>query len=279
MEDPICRPAWRVAPEFGLSGNGLSKLCWSAGATNYISCVSAVLVAGFLFSAGCSSEKPTSQSVKSPSAALLTTNQTIGPSRHAARHDNNPAGASGAPVFLIIAKTYAGDLVSGTCFYLARPKGRWIITANHVIKDADPDRIVARVGNALVRLRVFSQDQASDLAALLPSQAIPDTPLILRTTSAHRGEVVAFTGFPIPDVLGVSSAATVQGSVTDDASTVGGIADFKIAAPATGGDSGAPVLDAEKAVVGIVIYATSDRQSAYAVDGFNVLKLLGEVRP
>jgi S1-C subfamily serine protease len=153
-----------------------------------------------------------------------------------------------------------------------------MITANHVIKDADPDDIVARVGNASVKLRIVAQDQASDLAALLPSQAIPNTPLVLRATSAHKGEVVAVTGFPIPDVIGESSAATVQGSVVDDASTVGGIADFKIAAPATHGDSGAPVMDGENAVVGVVIYAASDKQSAYAVEGFNILKLLGEIR-
>ena len=169
--------------------------------------------------------------------------------------------------------------MSGTCFYLAQRKGRWIITANHVIEEAEPDSIVARIGNASVRLRVVSQDQASDLAALLPSQPIANTPLILRNTSPHRGEVVSFTGFPIPDVLGASSPTTVQGPVTDDAATVGGKADFKIAAPATGGDSGAPVLDAENSVVGVVVYATGDKQSAYAVEGFNVLKLLGEVQP
>jgi S1-C subfamily serine protease len=241
----------------------------------------AVLVAAFLFSAACSNEKPASQSVKSTPAALLTTTPSIGPARHVAWRDDNPhtSGASGPPIFLIFARTYAGDLVSGTCFYLERPKGRWIITANHVIKEAEPDSIVARVGNASVRLRAVSQDQASDLAALLPSQPIPNVPLILRSTSPHRGEVVAFTGFPIPDVLGASSPATVQGPVTDDASTVGGKADFKIAAPATGGDSGAPVLDAENSVVGVVVYAAGDRQSAYAVEGFNVLKLLGEVQP
>jgi len=32
-------------------------------------------------------------------------------------------------------------------------------------------------------------------------------------------------------------------------------------------------------VVGVVVYAAGDRQSAYAVEGFNVLKLLGEVQP
>lgn len=239
-----------------------------------------ILVAVFLFASGCSNGKPASQSVTGAPAALLSaTGRTVGAARHTASNDGNlRARESRPPVFLIFARTYTGDLVSGTCFYLAQPRGRWIITANHVIAEAQPDSIVARVGNASVRLRVVSQDRASDLAALRPSQAIPNTPLALRNTSPHAGEVVAFTGFPIPDVLGASSPATVQGPVTDDASTVGGKADFKIAAPATSGDSGAPVLDAAGSVVGVVIYATSDRRSAYAVEGFNVLKLLGEVR-
>jgi V8-like Glu-specific endopeptidase len=79
--------------------------------------------------------------------------------------------------------------------------------------------------------------------------------------------------------MGGSSPTTVQGPVTDDVATVGGKPDFKIAVPTTGGDSGAPVLDADKSVVGVVIYATNDKQFAYAVDGFNLLKLLGEVQP
>jgi S1-C subfamily serine protease len=243
-------------------------------------CVSALPAAVFLFSVGCGNGKSTSQSVRAPAALFRATPSTVSSTPHAARHDGNLyVVASGPPIFLIFAKTYAGDLVSGTCFYLARPKGRWIITANHVIAEADPDSIIARVGNASIRLRVVSQDQASDLAALLPSQPIANTPLILRNTSPHKDEMVTFTGFPIPDVLGASSPATVQGPVTDDASTVGGKADFKIAAPATGGDSGAPVLDAGNSVVGVVVYATGDKQSAYAVEGFNVLKLLGEVQP
>lgn len=256
-----------------------NDITYCATIVNRVRGASAILIATFLFSAGCSNEKATSQSVRAP-AALSRPAPSTGAAPHAAKHDGNPYdGGSGPPIFLIFAKTYAGDLVSGTCFYLARPKGRWIITANHVIADAEAGTIVARVGKASVRLRVVSQDQASDLAALLPSQAIANMPLLLRNTGPHRGEAVAFSGFPIPDVLGASSPVTVQGPVTDDASTVGGKADFKIAAPATGGDSGAPVLDAENSVVGVVVYATGDKQAAYAVEGFNVLKLLGEVRP
>ena len=241
-------------------------------------CVCAVLAAS-LFTASCANERPASQSAKSTTVARPRAVPPVASNQRAVPQDNRShTGTSGPPIFLIVARTYSGDLVSGTCFYLARPSGRWIITANHVIEEAEPDTILARIGNASVRLRVVSQDRASDLAALLPSQPIPNAPLSLRNTSPHTGEVVAFTGFPIPDVLGASSAATVQGPVTNDASTVGGKADFKIDAPTTGGDSGAPVLDADNSVVGVVVYSTSDKQSAYAVEGFNVLKLLQEVR-
>jgi S1-C subfamily serine protease len=240
----------------------------------------ALFTASFVFVAGCVNGTSASRPAKSAPVALLSTTPATDQPRPAPKHaDNSNDAVFGAPIFLIVARTYTGDLVSGTCFYLTRPEGREIITANHVINEADPSSIVARVGNAWVRLRVLSQDPASDLAALVPSRAIPNAPLTLRATSARRGEVVTFTGFPIPDVLGASSATTVRGPVTDDVSTVGGKADFKIAAPATGGDSGAPVLDGDNSVVGIVVYATSDKQSAYAVDGFNVQKLLREVRP
>ena len=167
-----------------------------------------ILAAAFLSSAGCSSEKPASQSVKDTPAESSRRLPALS-GRHAIPRRTMvilQAGAWGPPVFLIFARTYTGDLVSGTCFYLAQPKGRWIITANHVIAEAEPDSIVARVGGALVRLRVVSQDQATDLAALLPSQAISNPPLTLRNTSPHKGEAAAFTGFPIPDVLGASFA-------------------------------------------------------------------------
>jgi S1-C subfamily serine protease len=182
------------------------------------------------------------------------------------------------PIFLIVAKTDDGDIVSGTCFYLARPNGRWIITANHVIREAQPDSIIARVGHTSIPLQIIAQDRATDLAALTPARSIGYTPLTLRDTSPQSGEAVSFTGFPIPDVMGVNTSTTVQGAVTNATSTVGGMADFKIDAPTTGGDSGAPVLDAQNAVVGIVVYSADGRDAAYAVDGLNVLKLLQGVR-
>lgn len=237
----------------------------------------AILAAILIFAAACNGQKAPPQPAQTMAAARPKVAPTA-TARHVAQQATYSDGPD-RPIFLIVAKTNTGDLVSGTSFYLAQPNGRWLITANHVIEDAQPESIVARIGKAWVRLRIVSQDRASDLAALLPSRPIPTAPFNLRDASPHRGEAVSFTGFPIPDVLGASSAVTVQGPVTDDVSTVGGKADFKISAPATGGDSGAPVLDVNNAVVGIVVYATADRQSAYAVEGFNVLKLLRETQP
>jgi S1-C subfamily serine protease len=127
-------------------------------------------------------------------------------------------------------------------------------------------------------LQIAAQDRATDLAALTPSRPIAYTPLTLRDTSPQSGEPVSFTGFPIPDVMGVNMPTTVQGAVADASTTVGGMADFKIDVPTTGGDSGAPVLDTQNAVVGVVVYSADDRQAAYAVDGLNIIKLLQGVR-
>jgi S1-C subfamily serine protease len=185
----------------------------------------------------------------------------------------------GRAVFLIYAKTYSGALVSGTCFYLTRPSGRWVITANHVINDAEPGSIAARVGSASISLRLAAHDAGSDLAALIPSGPILANSLALRATSVEKGELVSIIGFPIPDVLGVSSPTIVRGTVSSDSETIGGIPGFTVAVPTTGGDSGGPVLDSAGRLVGVVIYGRRDNLVAYAVHGFHILKLLGEVRP
>lgn len=241
--------------------------------------VSWVLAVGLLLAGGCNGEKPAAQSTTAPTLPAATARASVASARVAPPSSTPQKHASRPAIFLIMARTETGDLVSGTCFYLTRPEGRWLITANHVIRDADPRSIVARVGNASIPLQIAVQDREVDLAALLPSRAIPNTPLVLREDSAHKGETLAITGFPIPDVIGASAPVTVAGQVTDDTTTVGGIAGFALATPTTGGDSGAPVMDAERAVVGVVIYSRNDRKVAYAVDGFHILRLLKEVSP
>jgi len=49
------------------------------------------------------------------------------------------------PVFLILAGDDTGDWDSGTGFYLQRPSGRWVVTANHVVEGANPNYIFARI--------------------------------------------------------------------------------------------------------------------------------------
>ena len=211
----------------------------------------AALLASALLATGCNGGRP-SHSVKMTTTRWTAVTPSAPHAKHAAAGER--AVSLGPPIFLIAAKVDDGGVVSGTCFYLAGPNGRWIITANHVIREADADSIIARIGNTSVPLRIVAQDRATDLAALTPSRSLGYTPLSLRDTSPRRDETVSFAGFPIPDVMGVSTPTTVRGVVSNDTSTVGGMADFKIDAPTTGGDSGAPVLDAQNKVVGIIIY-------------------------
>ncbi len=183
------------------------------------------------------------------------------------------------PVFLILAKDDVGDWGSGTGFYLRRPSGQWIITANHVVEDADPDYIFARINDRRVRLVLVRRDPSADLAALRPQSALAVQPFRLRATSATQGEAATIVGFPIPDVLGFSAPTIVHGPVQGSDVTPGGIPGFIVAAPAGPGDSGGPVLDNQGQVIGVVIYARNDRTVAYAVHVFFILKLLGEVIP
>jgi serine protease Do len=187
------------------------------------------------------------------------------------------ARATSFPVFLILAEDDTGGWDSGTGFYLQRPSGQWIITANHVVEEADPDHIFARINDREVQLVLAHQDPSADLAALRPRSALPVQPLRLRATSAVRGESATTIGFPIPDVIGFSAPTTVHGRVTGSDLTPGGIPGFVVTAPAGPGDSGAPVLDSNGQVIGVVIYARDDGAVAYAAYGFFIMQLLGEM--
>jgi S1-C subfamily serine protease len=80
------------------------------------------------------------------------------------------AQTSPASVLLIAGKGYNGGWVTGTCFYVQRPAGRYIITADHVVESAAPMTVAARVRDVWVPLRIVNEDIGTDLAALKPKQ-------------------------------------------------------------------------------------------------------------
>jgi S1-C subfamily serine protease len=180
-------------------------------------------------------------------------------------------------IFLLVGRENDGGFVSGTCFYLQRPSGRYVITANHVVRDAES--IAVRVGQAWTNLKIVRQDRSTDLAALRADDDLTAAPLQLRPNSARIGEQVDIFGYPIPDVLGISAITHVYGKVENYDANPGGISGFWISAPAGPGNSGGPVLDSTGRVIGIIAYARTDGSMAFAVHGFYILKLLGEEMP
>lgn len=185
---------------------------------------------------------------------------------------DNLARASTSPIFLITERDTTGDRGSGTGFYLQGPSGTWVITANHVVRDAAPHSVFARVGGTRVPLVVAHQDFSSDLAALRAQGELPAVGLRLRTTSAVPEQTATIIGFPIPEVLGSATPTTVHGQVRIAEVTPGGIPGFIVAAPAGPGDSGGPVLDSKNRAIGVVIYARTDNAVAYAVHGLHRLE-------
>lgn len=76
----------------------------------------------------------------------------------------------------------------------------------------------------MVYLKIVREDISTDLVALRADEELPALPFRLRPDSARPGERVSIVGFPIPDVLGISPATRVYGTVENyDASPRGNL--------------------------------------------------------
>ena len=125
-----------------------------------------------------------------------------------------------------------------------------IVTAYHVIQDADPIKIHLPNGS-VVDANIYQGAPSNDLAILKIDMPTPDYLSLAPLRSAQVGDHVFTVGFPLREVLGQEPKYT-DGSISA-LSGVGGEASFlQISVPIQPGNSGGPLLNDEGCVVGII---------------------------
>jgi S1-C subfamily serine protease len=149
---------------------------------------------------------------------------------------------------------------SGTGFYIT--EDGYLITNNHVVKDATQFRLITSAG--LITAKVVKVDEANDLALLKAGGKFSPLP-IAASRSAHLGGTVATIGFPDPSLQGFSPKLA-KGEIA----SLSGAGDdpryFQISVPVQPGNSGGALVDERGNVIGIVS-AKLDASTALAMSG------------
>jgi len=139
---------------------------------------------------------------------------------------------------------------------------QYLITNNHVVKDATKIRLVTSAG--LIDAKVVSVDAANDLALLKADGRFAPLP-ILPSRSAQLGSMVATIGFPDPTLQGFAPKLA-KGEIA----SLSGVQDdpryFQISVPVQPGNSGGALVDERGNVIGIVS-AKLDASVALAASG------------
>jgi len=149
---------------------------------------------------------------------------------------------------------------TGTGFFIT--EDGYLITNNHVVKDATKVRLVTSAG--LIDATVVKVDAANDLALLKAKGRF--TPLPVASSRAeHLGNSVATVGFPNIGLQGFSPKLA-KGEIA----SLSGVQDdpryFQISVPVQPGNSGGALVDEHGNVVGIVS-AKLDASAALAASG------------
>jgi S1-C subfamily serine protease len=149
---------------------------------------------------------------------------------------------------------------SGTGFFIT--DDGYLITNNHVVKDATKVRLVTSAGT--IDAKVVQVDAANDLALLKADGKFSPLP-IAASRMAHLGGTVATIGFPDPTLQGFAPKLA-KGEIA----SLSGAADdpryFQISVPVQPGNSGGALVDEHGNVVGIVS-AKLDASAALAASG------------
>ncbi|MGX5819645.1 trypsin-like peptidase domain-containing protein [Chitinophaga lutea] len=160
----------------------------------------------------------------------------------------------------------------GTCFAISR--NGYMVTNYHVVAGADSIYIQNNKGEAFKAVSVF-EDVSSDLAVLrIADSAFRSAPLpySLKQTTVRPGEEVFSMGFPRDEIVYGKGYISAQTGFNGD--TVA----YQVAIPVNPGNSGAPLLDADGEVIGIIRGKQSSSDGiAFAVKSGHLRRLLDEL--
>jgi TPR repeat protein len=154
----------------------------------------------------------------------------------------------------------ANPTVTGTGFFIT--DDGYLITNNHVVKDATKVRLLTSAG--LIDAKVVQVDAANDLALLKAEGKFSPLP-IASSRTVHLGNSVATVGFPNIGLQGFAPKLA-KGEI---ASLTGAADDpryFQISVPCQPGNSGGALVDERGNVIGIVS-AKLDASAALAASG------------
>ena len=189
----------------------------------------------------------------------------------------------------VITLTNSGTTSFGSAFFMRILGDVYLITAAHVIEDANSVTAVASNFNntpgnhQFLKCSVLGLDLAADVGVL----SLPTQPGLNQTvlqfyegiTEVPQGSACAVIGNP----LGVDMSSLAEGRVRDGKYCEMGPESIHITAPILPGNSGSPILSVsnEPRVIGLVswVYVDSDQMSqACFAGGVNTFILTGSVR-
>jgi S1-C subfamily serine protease len=139
---------------------------------------------------------------------------------------------------------------------------RYLITNNHVVKDAAQVRLLTSVGT--IPAKVVTVDEANDIALLKAEGKFSPLP-IAASRAVKLGGTVATVGFPNIGLQGFSPKLA-KGEIASLSGAQDNVRYFQIGVPVQPGNSGGALVDEHGNVVGIVSAKLSAR-AALAASG------------
>lgn len=168
---------------------------------------------------------------------------------------------------------------TGTGFFIDK-KG-YIVTNYHVIKDSREIEVIYNQKNYLAK--VIISDEQNDLAIIkiLDNSFIPlkDINFNLKNELAEVGTSVFTLGFPLTDLMGENIKFT-DGKVSAKSGFKGNINSYQITVPIQPGNSGGPLFDENRNLIGITssgIDKTIANNANYAIKTKYLNLLIDEI--